>query len=101
MCKFCDSLEYREIKIPVRTTMADDNICEMIMNGSCEECNHGCADENHSFSITTWDDTLCLHYYHKIGELIISPVSTRFSINSCPMCGKQISEKMKDELKFW
>jgi len=101
MCNFCDDLKYREIIIPMRTSMADDNVCEMIVNDDCEKCNHGCADENHYFSITTWEDNLCLNYFHKIGELIIAPVSTRFSINFCPMCGKQITEKINDKLGFW
>lgn len=101
MCKFCDNLKWREINIPIRTSMADDNICEIMMDSNCDECNHGCADKNHYFSITTWEDNLSLNYYHKIGELIIYPVSARFSINFCPMCGKRIAEKINEELRFW
>lgn len=102
MCKFCDNLEYKEIKIPNRTTLADDNICEFVVNNQCSKCNSGCADKNNYFSITTWNDNICINYYHKVNNLVIAPISARFSINFCPMCGKRISKKMNsDELKFW
>jgi len=101
MCEFCDNLEYKSITIPVRTSMADDNVCEVVTGDDCSKCNHGCADENNYFEITTWEDNLSLSYCHKIGKLTIYPVSTRFNINFCPMCGKRISEKLHEELKFW
>ena len=101
MCKFCDNLEYKTITIPPRTTMADDNTCELLMDDDCPKC-EGCKDENNYFEITTWEDNLSLSYFHQIGDLIIYPVSTRFSINFCPMCGKRIStEFYYEELKFW
>jgi hypothetical protein len=102
MCKFCDDLDYKTITIPSRTSTADDNVCEFVVNENCNECNHGCADENNYFSITTWEDNICLNYYHKVKDLIIAPISARFSINYCPMCGKKISKEMNsEELKFW
>lgn len=113
MCKFCDSLEYKTITIPNRTNMADDNICEFtspdiididgekFSNGvECKGC-EGCSDENSYFSIDTWEDNMCLNYFRKIRDVVIAPVSARFSINYCPMCGKRISEKLNEELSFW
>jgi len=69
MCEFCDNLEYKSITVPVRTSMADDNVCEVITGDDCSKCNHGCADENNYFEITTWEDNLSLSYCHKIGKL--------------------------------
>ena len=114
MCKFCDNLEYRTITIPNRTNMADDNVCEFaspeiididgekITYGvNCADC-RGCADENSYFSITTWEDNMCLNYYHKVRDVIIAPVGARFNFNYCPMCGKRISKELhSDELNFW
>ncbi len=113
MCKFCDDLEYKNITIPGRTTSAEDNVCEtaspdiVYIDGEtyhcgskCEDC-FGCIEENSNFSITAWDDVLCLNYYHKVRDLIIAPSSCRFSINYCPMCGKRISKELHEELVFW
>lgn len=102
MCKFCDNLEYRDIKIDTRTSLADDNVCEFIVQNDCEQCENGCSSDNNYFSITMWEDNLHLNYYHKIRDLIIAPISMRFSINFCPMCGKRISKELhSDELNFW
>lgn len=118
MCKYCDSLkEYKTITIPIRTSMADNNICEFArpdlvvideiteetanMGCNCKGC-LGCAEENNYFSVDFWNDDMCINYYHKIDEVIIAPVSARFSINYCPMCGKKINDgELIEELKFW
>lgn len=106
MCKFCDNLEYKEVVVPNRTSLADDNICDFAspsLSGysyDCESC-YGCAKENNYFSITTWDNSLCLNYYHKIKDVIIAPISARFCINYCPMCGRKITDNINSELTFW
>lgn len=104
MCKFCDNVsEYRSIKIPTRTTMGDDNICELVMDNNCTNCS-GCADDNNYFELEISSIRNCIEiqYYHKMGNIIIAPVSSRFCINYCPMCGKQVSKGLpSDELKFW
>jgi len=105
MCKFCDNLRYKEIKVPSKTSLADDNVCEFASPSEygdfeCKNCG-GCSDDNHFFSITSWDDNMQLSYYHKIKEVIIAPVSTRFNFNFCPMCGKRISKELHEDLKFW
>lgn len=114
MCKFCDDLKYKNIKIPGRTTIADDNICEFASpdiieidgekfayGSDCKDCG-GCADENRYFSIDTWDDNISISYYCKIKDVVIAPVSARFSINFCPICGKRISKEFyHEDLKFW
>jgi hypothetical protein len=96
MCKLCDKLDYKTIIIPNRTSMADDNVCEIAINNDCGECD-GCADENNYFSINMWEDNICLNYYHKVKDLIIAPISVRFSINYCPMCGKRISKELNSD----
>lgn len=106
MCDFCKDLNYREIKISIRTTLADDNICDFVspdeygINHSCEDCD-GCLEDNNYFSITTWEDNLYIKYYHKIKDVVIAPISARFKINFCPMCGKKISDNDNERLVFW
>jgi len=113
VCKYCDNLEYRSIKIPNRANTADDNVCEIASpeiveidgekynaGSKCEGC-YGCTDENSYWYITTWEDIISLNYYHKVRDLIIAPCSCRFAINFCPMCGKRILEKIHGELIFW
>lgn len=105
MCDFCNDLKYKEIIIPMRTTLAEDNICKFVspnefnIDYDCSDCK-GCADENNYFSITAQEDTISINYYHKIRDVIIAPISARLSFNYCPMCGKRISEK-DNKLKFW
>jgi len=106
MCKYCDSLEYKNIIVPIRTSMSDDNICDKVHadkfgNADCSNC-EGCRDENQYFKIASFNDNLDISYYHKIGDVVIAPVSCRFSINFCPMCGKRISKEFYyEDLKFW
>lgn len=105
MCDFCEGLSYKELKIPIRTSLPDDNVCEIgspdkyNIGFSCDGCK-GCSDENNHFSVTVHEDTLSIGYYHKIRKLTIAPISSRFNINYCPMCGNRISEN-DHELKFW
>jgi hypothetical protein len=106
MCQFCDNLKYQIIKVPIRTSLADDNVCEFASpdeSGTSYDCNDcdGCKEENNYFSITMWDNNLCLSYYHKIKNIIIAPESARFSINYCPMCSKKITDDITHELIFW
>ncbi|MGJ0846550.1 hypothetical protein ACR77J_07670 [Tissierella praeacuta] len=106
MCKYCDNLEYKEVIVPNRTSLADDNICDFAspsLNGysyDCESC-YGCAEENNYFSITSFDDVVMLNYYHKIKNVVIAPTSARFCINYCPMCGRKITDNINSELTFW
>lgn len=113
MCKFCDNLEYKDITIPNRTNMADDNVCEIASpdienidgkeyncGSNCKDC-YGCMDENNHFVVSSFDDNIDISYYHKIKDLTIAPVSARFSINFCPICGRRISKVYHEDLKFW
>ena len=92
--------------MPKRTTVSHENVGDFEapdkynVNHDCKD-RKGCAKENNYFSITSWEDNLCLNYYHKIKDLTIAPISARFSINYCPMCGKKISDTTNDELEFW
>jgi len=100
MCWFCEKVKYNNIQIPINTTGADDNVCELITSDDCENC-HGCADENNHFNLILIEDVLEICYYHKIKELTVNPYSARFNINYCPFCGDKISKEHHDELKFW
>jgi hypothetical protein len=84
-CKFCND-EHKEIKIDVRTTYAEDNICT---DKECKDCG-GCSEDNQFFTMQIVNDKLQLTYRHKIGDLIISPISECKGIKFCPECGRSL-----------
>lgn len=103
MCGFCDALKSdgdKIINLEVRSTMADDNICEFVNDndcGLCSGCNMKfymvgyCIDENIRVQIC---------YNQKImstlnSEVIIYPFTETIQYNFCPMCGEQISKDIK------
>lgn len=88
-CKICNSKWYEE-KIEVRTTSADDNVCEKIKQGNCEDCN-GCSEKNNIFTMTIIDNgKIQLEYMHKIGGLTINPISECRSMKYCFECGRKL-----------
>lgn len=113
MCNFCDG-KIIEIKIPRRTSYAEDNVCEQLSpdeSKTCYDCVgcNGCADQNNYFSINYIKDTVGdgnivdLSYYHKIRNTIIQPISARFEFKYCPFCGKKLTDREIDvnDMKFW
>lgn len=93
MCEFCDNqLQHKKIMIPVRNTYADDNVCEKIMDGYCEDCD-GCMDNNYHFTLYKYDDILSIGFHRKISDVIISPTSETLQIKYCPWCGKKLTDE--------
>ena len=119
MCKFCDALldENKEINWKVRSTCADDNICEIMTTShldkktkeaiygdkddpcynpvDCSRC-RGCES---SFSLSGYKDSkdnvrVGLEFYQKVCDTIVHPFSETIPFNFCPICGKQISKNI-------
>lgn len=85
-CKFCNG-EWKETKIEFNTTCADDNICT---DRECADCN-GCSNDNQYFTMQiVRGNKLQLSYRHKLGDLIISPISENKDIKFCPECGRKL-----------
>jgi hypothetical protein len=103
MCKFCDTLKNEvKIKWDMRSTYADDNVCDYVSNyNRCCFCN-GCDSVFHITPIKIDDDVYINIDYHQSitdedGEIVtIEPFSEKIKFIYCPMCGEQISKDMKD-----
>lgn len=99
MCIFCDTLiEEKEIGWNVRSTMADDNIYEML-DSDYENPNY---EDLCSFKLCSYKHNDNIHVtveynqqlVNKNGTTIIHPFSESQHFNYCPMCGKQISKEI-------
>lgn len=101
MCNFCDALMVnKEILWEVRSTYADNNICEFVNDTTCSLCN-GC---HMGFSLKSHDykgDTYVGVEYKQVlkstegEEVIIWPFSESIQFNFCPICGNKISRNIK------
>lgn len=90
MCEFCkDYNRHIAYRVPVRNTYADDNLCEILMDDNCEDCD-GCMDENYHFTLYKWQDMISFGLVRKIGDAICAPTSEGIMINYCPWCGKKL-----------
>lgn len=107
MCDFCDVLtsdDYdKKIRWSVRSTMADDNIEEVLE----EKTNYSeCWIERYSdFKLYGYtfegNVKVGIHYRKQIsngnGEVaIVNPFSETIQFNFCPICGEKISESVKE-----
>jgi hypothetical protein len=66
------------MRIPLRCTGADDNLCEKITNNDCKNCD-GCSSDNEYFEVNEYDDFFTITYYKKIGDLEIIRCSERIT----------------------
>jgi NADH:ubiquinone oxidoreductase subunit F (NADH-binding) len=103
MCEFCESLKdkTKEIIWSVRSSYADDNMCEFVNDENCQYCN-GCKE---GFVIDAYDyeknTKVDITYFKTIStkdrkEVKVHPFSESIQWNFCPICGKQISNKILD-----
>lgn len=108
MCEFCDNITNRdkEIRWLVRSTYAEDNICEFANGHNCDDCN----DCNMKFVLSgyTYNDNVMvgIDYEHRLKtykgkDVIIHPFSESMQFNYCPICGKQISKHIRDFEKYY
>lgn len=108
MCEFCDSLTDNTKKITwqVRSTYADDNICEFVNDENCDVC-EGCKMW---FKIDGYDYDgnafIGITYNQELTstdgkQVIIRPFSESIQFNFCPICGKQISKEVKEFEKYY
>jgi len=103
MCDFCENItnDNKEISWSVRSTYADDNICDFVNGSSCTACD-GCIMSFKLDGYTIDENTYVgVSYTQEItsssGEkAIIRPFSETAQFNFCPFCGKQISKTIND-----
>lgn len=108
MCKFCESLtdNTKEIIWSVRSTYADDNICEFVNGDNCFNCGR-CEMYFTIDGYTIDDDTyVSIAYNQKITsptkeEVVIRPFSEGIQFNYCPICGKRISKNIREFDKYY
>jgi hypothetical protein len=104
MCQFCENIKDEKFTWQVRSTYADDNICEFVNGNDCDICS-GCKTW---FNLTGYDykgNTYVGVTYNQIlsnGEtdVIIRPFSESIQFNYCPFCGQQISKEVLDFKDF-
>lgn len=108
MCKFCENVTNREKEIVwnVRSTYADDNICEFVNDKNCSSCDR-CEMY---FNLTGYEHNNNIYvgvgYNQKISslqgeEVIIRPFSETIHFNYCPFCGNKISKDMIEFEKMY
>lgn len=93
MCKFCDDIKkHKTLYVPVRTTYADDNICEVLCDDNCEDC-YGCVEDNYHFALYRWTDMIWLGFHHQIKDTVMSKTSEGLQIKYCPWCGEKLTDE--------
>lgn len=104
-CDFCKTLknETKDIRWNVRSTYAEDNICEYI-NGEncscCSSCDSHFKLNSHNFN---GNIRVSMEFYQKINdidknEIIIEPFSETMQWNYCPICGDKISDTTENDI---
>ncbi len=110
MRSFCDRLNCRHYSVPERNKMDTDNLCQCLSQGridgseetdsyasfSCPENCGGCAEENEHFGLFAFDNRIGFSFHFKAKGLQIDRNSQTLTINFCPWCGKELSEKKLD-----
>ena len=108
MCEFCEALkdETKEINWSVRSSYADENMCEFVNGDSCQYCDW-CAE---GFIIDAYDyngnTKVCITYSKTVRtkdkkEVVVHPFSEAIQWNYCPVCGEQISKEILDFDKYY
>lgn len=94
MCEFCENFKaYKKYGVAIRNAYADDDLCQVLRNNNCEDCD-GCTDEKFHFTLYRYHDMISFAYIQEIPECTIAQTSEHLKINYCPWCG----QKMTDEL---
>lgn len=108
MCEFCEALKNRNKKIiwNLRSTYADDNVCEFVNGNECSAC----AKCDMHFDLTGYYDNdgdirVGVGYNQEItsskgDNVIIRPFSEPIQFNYCPVCGQQISSNLLNFDKY-
>ena len=105
MCQFCETLKdkTKDIKWRVRSTYAEDNICEYVNDEECSCCD-GCISH---FKLVNYEmegnTRISIEFCQKLkdnqgNEVIIEPFSEPIQWNYCPICGEQISKTVSNDI---
>ena len=100
MCKFCEGLFEKEYEMhwSMRSQYADDNLCEKLLNDSCDNCQE--CNIEYKLRGRKLEDTghsyIQCDYKFTNGDVIMWNSTEPLNINYCPYCGKQLSDKLID-----
>lgn len=102
MCEFCEGLKDKdkEITWQVRSTYADNNICEFVNDitcSTCGGCKMGFTLKGYDYEGNTYVEVEYKQVLKSIDEVevVIWPFSEGIQFNFCPICGDQLSKKLK------
>ena len=97
-CKFCEGLFNKEYEMTwnMRSSYADDNFCEKVLNDTCEDC-HEC-NIKYILRGRKVKDTgrayIQCDYKFDNGDIIIWNSTEPLNINYCPYCGKRLADNL-------
>jgi len=109
MCEFCENITNRDKEIiwNVRSTYADDNICEFVNDNNCSVC-EGCFMHFKLSGYKSYDEDIYVgvEYNQELTssdgkKVYVRPFSETIQFNYCPICGKQISKNIKEFGKYY
>ena len=99
-CKYCEAmLNMKSIKWEVRSTYAEDNVCEFVNDCDCNCCKN-CVQE---FKLNPYkynsEIMLAIEYEQRIRslngeEVIIHPFTETIPFNFCPLCGEKMNKNI-------
>ena len=109
MCKFCEGIldEDKEVTWSMRSTMADDNICEFVNGNNCDSCHGDCMMYFELYGYKSNNGAYVgVSYRQEMRDVnrekvIISPFSETIQFNYCPFCGEQMSEDLREIDKYY
>lgn len=94
MCKFCsEGAVHKKYGVAIRTSYADHNLCEVLQNNNCEDCD-GCTDKASHFTLYKFQDKIGFAYIQEIPECTIAQISEHLKINYCPWCGQKLTDEI-------
>lgn len=100
MCKFCEGIFKEGCKMQwnMRSSYADDNFCDKVMNSECGNCEK-CSMEYKPSGFMMPDTKGCYidcEYKFDNGNIVMWNFTEPLRINYCPFCGKALSDEMVD-----
>jgi hypothetical protein len=97
-CKFCEGLFDEEYKMiwNMRSSYADDNFCEKVLNNTCENCQECNVDYilNGWKSKETGNTYIQCNYKFNNGDIIMWNYTEPLRINYCPYCARQLANDL-------
>ena len=97
-CKFCEGLFDEGYKMiwNMRSSYAEDNFCEKVLNNTCENC----TECNAEYYLQGWKNkqtghaSISCNYKFSNGDIVIWNFTEPLNINYCPYCGKRLADNL-------